>query len=430
MIVGVVQGGPGAPNPQQCTTIFDGNLGAVLLKVKNVGTGVVYLSEDRIALMNGSAGHPLEPNEKWEQDYPASAKLYALSPNAGGGIVSREIIPVAPIAAPATPPITSIWAWLARPISSFVLLLAFASFAHAQQNFSVFPQGNPLAPLHFGHNNIVVDQQLTGGTTYVIGWQEPVNAGYSVILLSGAVPGSNPQMQMWNITDVMKDPSVTSPGNQFLGAVGDNQGFCLNGVSYSVTSAFRASLCPPSVTGFRQLNVVLVSTATISIDVFVTSTPKSFPSASATAPKFASPGGYSCSADLVGAVERFVSCNPTDLGMNAITLPASGTTSLSNVIDTRGVKSLSLWSNCSQGYTINVQPYAEDGSTPLTLYGENTGVTAGNFLWSGMSENATWNGSGTLATALLRLPQRALAFSFTNGGATAGTCTARLFLAY
>lgn len=137
---------------------------------------------------------------------------------------------------------------------------------------------------------------------------------------------------------------------------------------------------------------------------------------------------------------NFTACPPVTLGTNGITLPAGGTTPLSSIIDTQGAKQAALHFNCTQGtISVNVQTYAEDGLlngaptptalalvTPLSAVAANTN----GILQIGSESNPTSN-TGTLSTsANVRFPQRALAFSFANAGASAGTCTARLYLSY
>jgi len=124
--------------------------------------------------------------------------------------------------------------------------------------------------------------------------------------------------------------------------------------------------------------------------------------------------------------------NPVQLGVNALTEPAAGTSVLSQIIETRGVREATLKAACTTGnYTVNVQTYAEDGSTTLALITPVTAIAAAaNVDLSIGSEANPSTNTGTLSTtALVRFPQRALAFSFTNAGG-AGTCTARLFLTY
>jgi hypothetical protein len=133
-----------------------------------------------------------------------------------------------------------------------------------------------------------------------------------------------------------------------------------------------------------------------------------------------------------------VACSPTQLGVNALTLPANPSASaLSTIIDTRGAKEATLSWSCTAAamtMTLNIQTYAEDGTTTLALVSPVSAVaTATNTLTTIGSESNPATSSGTLATApagVVRFPQRALAFSWTDSGATTGTCTARLFLQY
>jgi hypothetical protein len=132
-------------------------------------------------------------------------------------------------------------------------------------------------------------------------------------------------------------------------------------------------------------------------------------------------------------IGQLTTCSPAQLGANALTEPALSTSALTNIIDTRNARQAVLKSSCTQGnITINVQTYAEDGTSTLALVSPVSALAAStqNDL-SISSETNPATISGTLSgTALIRFPQRALAFSWTNASATPGTCTARLFLAY
>jgi nitrate reductase gamma subunit len=132
------------------------------------------------------------------------------------------------------------------------------------------------------------------------------------------------------------------------------------------------------------------------------------------------------------ATGNFCSFSAAQLGVNALTEPATGTTALSNIVDTRGVRELTLIAACSSGnWTVNVQTYFEDGTTATAFITPLSAIAAGapTQLNIGSESNPSSNTGTISTTALVRLPQRALAFSFTNAGG-AGTCTARIFLAY
>jgi hypothetical protein len=128
----------------------------------------------------------------------------------------------------------------------------------------------------------------------------------------------------------------------------------------------------------------------------------------------------------------FTTYSPAQLGANAVTLPLNGTTALTNVIDMRGVKQATLIATCSfTGGTValNFAAYAEDGVTSLIGPGGAwTAIASGtnSFHWS--SEQGPQASGGTVGTQI-ELPQRAMAWSWTQtGGTVGGTCTARLFL--
>jgi hypothetical protein len=127
----------------------------------------------------------------------------------------------------------------------------------------------------------------------------------------------------------------------------------------------------------------------------------------------------------------FTSYSPAQLGANAITLPASASTALTNIIDMRGVKQMTLVGSCTQVVNNNITVYAEDGTTVMlggTIAG-STGASA-NILNTMGSESTLSYVSGGTNLANLKFPLRALSFSWTNTTATPGTCTARLFLSY
>jgi hypothetical protein len=125
-----------------------------------------------------------------------------------------------------------------------------------------------------------------------------------------------------------------------------------------------------------------------------------------------------------------VTYTPTQLGVNALTLPSSSTTADSTIINSPAITEMTLLVTCTQNYSINVKVFAEDGTTAFQSYALVTGITANTnvalFIGNETPHAAT---SGTAAQAM-RLPQRALSFSFTNASASAGTCTARLITTY
>lgn len=125
--------------------------------------------------------------------------------------------------------------------------------------------------------------------------------------------------------------------------------------------------------------------------------------------------------------------SPADLGVNALTEPGSGTTAASSIIDLTGARALTLKFSCTQGaITVNTTTYAEDGSTALTIGAPVSAVAANTnadlYISTEQDLQAT---TGTVSgTFKMRLPQKAVSFTFTNASASAGTCTARLFIVY
>jgi hypothetical protein len=128
-----------------------------------------------------------------------------------------------------------------------------------------------------------------------------------------------------------------------------------------------------------------------------------------------------------------IKVSPADLGVNALTEPGSGTTASSSIIDLTGARAFTLKFSCTQGaITVNTTTYAEDGTTALTTGAPVSAVAAATNtdLYVGTEQDLTAT-TGTLSTTFkLRLPQKAISFTFTNASASAGTCTARLFLVY
>lgn len=124
--------------------------------------------------------------------------------------------------------------------------------------------------------------------------------------------------------------------------------------------------------------------------------------------------------------------SPADLGVNALTEPGSSTSAASNIIDLTGARAFTLKYSCTQGaITVNTTTYAEDGTTALAVGAPVSAVTAATnadlYVSTEQDIQAT---TGTIGSFKLRLPQKAVSFTFTNASVTAGTCTARMFIVY
>jgi hypothetical protein len=136
--------------------------------------------------------------------------------------------------------------------------------------------------------------------------------------------------------------------------------------------------------------------------------------------------------------QHHLTLSPADLGVSALTLPASASSAQSAIIDLRGVQALTLQWNCTQGNTLAAHIFNDDGTTDSGMSAnayESTIVTAASsaqYQLSNMANPIAYaNAPGALTTPVtLRLPQRAMSFAFINSGATAGTCTARAYLQY
>ncbi len=132
---------------------------------------------------------------------------------------------------------------------------------------------------------------------------------------------------------------------------------------------------------------------------------------------------------------NFASYSPTQLGANAITLPASGRTVNTNIIDLRGAKQFILYSGCGQINNVETNLYDETGVSIISLTGtfinfalQNSAPTSWGAIFVGSESSQVVQGGSAINT--LRLPLRAISFDWFNTTAVAATCTARLFVAY
>jgi len=132
--------------------------------------------------------------------------------------------------------------------------------------------------------------------------------------------------------------------------------------------------------------------------------------------------------------------SPTDLGHNATTLPASGTTANTTIIKTAGVTKLTYFTNCTQSAKLTMNVYTADDkvnpqASDFTLFGSYDVVTSlpvstGTQVYIASEFGTTFTGGSATSTISVRLPQVAISFSETNAGATPGTCTDRLVVGY
>ena len=105
--------------------------------------------------------------------------------------------------------------------------------------------------------------------------------------------------------------------------------------------------------------------------------------------------------------------SPADLAHNAVTLPASGTTSTSAVVNMGAVTKSTIYVNCTQIVNVQVNTYKEDGATIDGTYTLVTNLPAGAqqiYIASELAPNST---AGTISTNV-RLPQRAFSFQEVN----------------
>lgn len=141
-------------------------------------------------------------------------------------------------------------------------------------------------------------------------------------------------------------------------------------------------------------------------------------------PNVAQSFGLTCGGTLLG---NSCTYTPTSLGFNAVTLPASTVTANSNIVNMRGVRVATLAMSCTQSFTMDVNEYAEDGATLLRSDAVATAVATNGAYYFGETGTAILGGTGSAA---VRLPEPYLSFYATNGGATPGTCTGRLYVEY
>jgi len=126
-----------------------------------------------------------------------------------------------------------------------------------------------------------------------------------------------------------------------------------------------------------------------------------------------------------------IKVSPADLGVNALTEPGSGTSAASNIIDLTGARAFTLKFSCTQGnITVNFNTYAEDGSTVLTTGAPLSAVPANTLTDLYVPTEQDIGATGGTIGIKFRLPQKAVSFTFTNASASAGTCTARMFIVY
>ena len=121
--------------------------------------------------------------------------------------------------------------------------------------------------------------------------------------------------------------------------------------------------------------------------------------------------------------------SPADLAHNAVTLPASGTTSTSAVVNMGAVTKSTLYVNCTQIVNVQVNTYREDGVTIDGTYTVVQNLPAGAQQIYIASELQPFATGGTISVNV-RLPQRAFSFQEVNTTASAGTCTDRFVVGY
>jgi hypothetical protein len=131
--------------------------------------------------------------------------------------------------------------------------------------------------------------------------------------------------------------------------------------------------------------------------------------------------------------------SPTDLGHNAVTLPASAATPATTIIRTAGVTKMTYFFSCTQAAKLTMTVYSADDKvnpqnsdfTSFATYDLVTGVTAATPTQVYIASELAPTVTGGFATPNpIRLPQVAVSFAEVNSGATPGTCTGRLVVGY
>lgn len=126
----------------------------------------------------------------------------------------------------------------------------------------------------------------------------------------------------------------------------------------------------------------------------------------------------------------YVYYSQAQLGVSAATLPSAGLL-VSNAIDLRGAKSLTVYSNCGQIYNLFINVLDNDGTTILVQTGiwTNLPASTANITQFYDNTNPVNFGGGTATTTTLRLGSiRAINLVFQNTTATISNCTARAFV--
>ncbi len=392
--------------------------GPLHVKIINVGQSAIFLSPDKRALKFGSAGFPLGPNERWEDDYHEPSEtvdLYAISAVPGGGMVDVAIISGVAGQTQGQPTFwQKVKSTLASPVSSLLkfaalfVALGCAPLAQAQTTTQLPP---PLKTLSVGYN-LLSSSALNAFTAYYWSWSTPSNETGETIVVTLANSG---QVSPFFVDEIV--PAPVSGG--FI----SDASACLSSVD---TSSFLTSIivvnCPPSYTGARSMGLTLDTTATVvTVTDYVFTGGAPF-SRLQPCSNFGSPG-------QAIYPENFVACNPSQLGLNNAVLPASSNL-LSVLIDMRGVKQAFFAGLCGQPATVDVEVYDENASSSLFGVLPLGGTAANSTALHLGSESAAITSNGNTGGQWIQLPQRAMQFGFLNSTATPSTCSARLFLSY
>jgi hypothetical protein len=122
--------------------------------------------------------------------------------------------------------------------------------------------------------------------------------------------------------------------------------------------------------------------------------------------------------------------SPTQMNMNAVAEPSSGTTASSAIISLVNVRAMTIMYNCGQAAKLNVLHYAEDGQTLLRTDTVTTGSTASVWAEYELTSGQKNVINDTAGTVAFTLPQNAVAFSLTNNVASVSTCSLRVITQY
>jgi hypothetical protein len=330
--------------------------------------------------------------------------------------------------------------WMSRKPVLLIAALLVASGARAQ----TLNQYGPVLNLNIGINTLNTITSPAGGVYFIDGSVPPQTQSVIFVFENKAAstinvtPFFNNTSGSYFYTDFNFPPTLGSGGGFVAGEVHEsfpekpcsllspqngNTTLFRNGIGtlFSVDGLVGIQMvdCPAPITGSFQFEFQLPAQVT-NLAIKVIALPVSY-----TQPVPSNMG--LCGGIWIG---NFCQYGPQALGLSTVDLPPLGNTVLSIVIDTRGVKQLTFYGQCTQLATPFIDQYEEDGATPLFNRGPVTAADTTIIFHMGSESLFASNDTTTPAANDLMFPQRALSFGFTNSTNNDGTCAARIFLAY